>query len=206
MQNSQTSSHHILCRVCSNTISLSENTRCERCGESNHRLKIRSTLATLVFSLTALIFFIPALWYPFMTIELYSNTNSSTIWEGVVSLIQDGSWPIGLIVFLASIVIPILKLIILFYLGLTARNSSHPRFKTRLYHIIEAIGRWSMLDIFLMAILVAILKLGNWTSVKPEMGSYLFLLVVIFTMLASASFDPKLLWNEEYGNTNSTEN
>ena len=201
---------YFLCRVCSNTILLSESSgdeiTCERCGEGNHPLKIRSVQKTIVYALTALIFFIPAMWYPFMTIELYGNRNSSTIWGGVVSLIEDGSWPIGVIVFLASILIPAVKLIILLYLGVTAQNNSHLQFKTRLYHIIEAIGRWSMLDIFLLAILVAIIKLGHWTRVEIELGSYLFALVVIFTMLASAAFDPQLLWNEEHGNTNTQEN
>lgn len=200
---------YFLCRVCSNTVLLSESSHqaaCERCGEVNNPLKIGSVEKTIAYALTALIFFVPAMWYPFMTIELYGNRNSSTIWGGVVSLIEDGSWPIGLIVFLASILIPVVKLIILFYLGLTARNNSHLRFKTRLYHIIEAIGRWSMLDIFLLAILVAIIKLGHWTRVEPELGSYLFSLVVIFTMLASAAFDPQLLWNEDHGNTNTQEN
>ncbi len=164
--------------------------------------KIKSPQATLAYSLTALILFIPAIWYPFMTIELYGNRNSVTIWGGVESLVEDGSWPIAAIIFLASLVIPILKLVILIYLALTSAQESHPRFKTQLFHIVEAIGRWSMLDIFLLAILVAIMKLGRWTTVEPKIGSWLFAAVVIFTMLASASFDPKLLWNEDYDKTN----
>ena len=83
-----------------------------------------------------------------MTIELYGHRNSSTILSGVQSLFEDGSWPIALIVFLASVLIPLLKLIALFYLGLTARNSKHARFKTKLYRVVETVGRWSMLDIF----------------------------------------------------------
>ncbi len=198
-----------MCKVCANRILVEDDTSgdvvCDRCGEINHPLKIKSVTGTLTYSLTALIFFIPATWYPFMTIELYGKRNSSTIWGGVVSLVEGGSWPIGLIVFLASLVIPFLKLLILFYLALTARNGANAKFKTRLYHIIEAIGRWSMLDIFLMAVLVAIMKLGHWTTVEPELGSYLFALVVIFTMLASAAFDPQLLWNEDNVDTNTKE-
>tara|TARA_B110001454_G_scaffold124375_1_gene116047 strand:+ start:30763 stop:31338 length:576 start_codon:yes stop_codon:yes gene_type:complete len=180
--------------------------QCDRCGELNYWHQPRSAAATLAYSLTALIFFVPSNIYPFMTVELYGNRNSSTIWGGIMSLVDDGSWPIALIVFLASLVIPILKLLALFYLALTAENGSHPKFKTRLYHIIEAIGRWSMLDIFLLAVLVAIVKLGRWTTVEPEPGSYMFAMVVIFTMLASASFDPQLLWENTNGKNDSTKN
>lgn len=160
--------------------------------------RTKSIQATLAYSLTALIFFIPSNLYPFMTVELYGNRNSSTVWQGVQTLIEDGSWPIALIVFLASIVIPLLKLLALFYLSLTAHNGANIQFKKRVYDTIEAIGRWSMLDIFLLAVLVAIMKLGRWTTVEPESGSYLFALVVIFTMLASASFDPQFLWKNQY--------
>ena len=151
----------------------------------------------MIFSLTALIFYFPANIFPFMTIEMYANKNTATIWGGIVSLADSGSWLIAIIVFLASMLIPFVKLVILFYLGLTARNKKNPRFKTKLYHMVEAIGRWSMLDIYLMAVLVAIMKLGRWTTVEPRVGSLLFAFVVIFTMLASAYFDPKLLWKDE---------
>jgi paraquat-inducible protein A len=156
-----------------------------------------SALPTLIFSLTALILYFPANFFPFMTLELYGNRNSSTIWSGIVSLNEAGSWPIAIIVFLASIVIPLLKLIVLFYLSLTAQNHRHLRFKRVLYQTVEAIGRWSMLDIFLLAILVAIIKLGAWTTAEPEVGSLLFAGVVIFTMIASAMFDPRFLGEEE---------
>jgi paraquat-inducible protein A len=172
---------------------------CPRCGYHNPHPHPKSVAITLAYSLTALILYIPANIFPFMSIELYGNRNTSTIWGGIVTLIESGSWPIAGIVFLASIVIPFLKLIILFYLALTARSKKHPRFKTKLYNIIEAIGRWSMLDIFLLAVLVAILKLGPWTTVEPRIGSLLFAFVVIFTMVASASFDPNLLWENNNG-------
>ncbi len=189
-----------MCHYCSNPVPVKTNDlsaiQCSRCGHINHRMKPKSIHLTLAFSLTALVFYLPATLFPFMTIELYGNSNSSTIWGGIVSLVDVGSWPIAAIVFLASIVIPVIKLLILFYLGLTAKTYKHPRFKTKLYHFVEAIGRWSMLDIFLLAVLVAIMKLGPWTHVRPEIGSLMFALVVIFTMLASAYFDPKLLWRE----------
>lgn len=128
-----------------------------------------------------------------MTIELYGNKNSATVWSGIVDLAEAGSWAIAGIIFLASILLPLFKLIILFYLGLTAKSPHHIEFKTKLHTVVEVIGRWSMLDIFLLAVLVAIMKLGPWTHVKPEPGAVMFAMVVIFTMLSSAYFDPKSL-------------
>jgi paraquat-inducible protein A len=197
--------HYYICNECSYHIpvgeKLGQSIECQRCGHKEDRVKPRSIQLTLAFSMTALILYIPANFFPFMTIELYGRRNSSTILSGVQALFEDGSWPIALIVFLASVLIPLLKLIALFYLGLTAKNNKHARFKTKLYRVVETVGRWSMLDIFLLAVLVAIMKLGPWTRVEPEAGSVLFLLVVIFTMLASAQFDPQLLWEDENGNS-----
>ena len=132
-----------------------------------------------------------------MTIELYGKGNSSNIWNGTISLAESGSWPVAAVVFLASIVIPFIKLLILFYLNLTANRPGNALLKSRLYFFVEAVGRWSMLDIFLLAVLVAMIKLDHWTSVTPELGSVLFAGVVIFTMLGSAFFNPLLLWNED---------
>lgn len=142
--------------------------------------------------MTALILSVPANLFPFMTMELYGNRNTSTIWGGVKALAEGGSWFIALVVFLASIVVPFLKLAALLYLSLSAGKGSFET-KYRIYLAVEALGRWSMLDIFLLAILVAVLKFRPWTNAKPEVGSLLFLLVVIFTMLASAAFDPRSL-------------
>jgi len=161
-----------------------------------------SLQATVAYSVTALIFFIPANLLPFMTIEFHGRRNSSTIWQGVQDLVSSGSWPIAAVVFLASIVIPCLKLIILFYLAATANHENNKNLKSKLFQFVEAIGRWSMLDIFLLAVLVAIMKLGSWAQVQPELGSLLFLLVVIFTMLASNSFDTRLLWSEKNADRN----
>jgi paraquat-inducible protein A len=180
-----------------------EASKCDRCGHRDHRHTHFSARLTFFFSLTALIFYLPANIFPFMTIEMYGRRNSSTIWSGVVSLMEQRAYFVAIVVFLASILIPIMKLLILFYLSLTGANGAHPQFKMRLYRFVEAIGRWSMLDIFLLAILVALVKLGHWTTVTPEKGAALFLFVVIFTMMASAYFDPRILWERENEKTNS---
>lgn len=191
----------LVCIVCSQRITFTGGSdravTCERCGSKDPRTGRRSARNTVAYSLTALIFYIPANLFPFMTLELYGRRSTSTIWQGVVSLTESGSWALAGIVFLASIAIPLGKLVALFYLSATVGKSKNRRFQTRLYHAIEAIGRWSMLDIFLLAVLVAIMKLGPWTTVVPEIGSLMFAFVVIFTMLASASFDPKLIWEEK---------
>lgn len=191
---------YVICDQCSYSIPLKQiggSVVCERCHHSMRHLKPKSITRTLAFSLTALIFYIPANVFPFMTMELYGSRNTATIWDGITSLVDAGSWTVAIIVFLASIIIPFLKLTVLFYLALTAKSGKHPRLKTQLFVITDHLGRWSMLDIFLLAVLVALMKLGTWTSVQPELGSLMFALVVVFTMLASASFDSRLLWQGE---------
>ncbi len=165
---------------------------CAHCGHIKKPSAV-SAQSTLVFALTALIFYIPANLFPFMTMELYGKKTTATIWSGIVTLAESGSWLIAFVVFAASMLIPFLKLVILVYLSIGAKNPDQAIFNTRLYRFVEAIGRWSMLDIFLLAILVAIMKLGHWTSVQPGLAAPLFVLVVIFTMLASHQFDPQLL-------------
>lgn len=189
--------HH--CVICENEIDgePGQALTCDRCGHVDHRFTERSAKLCLVFTLTAIILYLPANIFPFMTIEMYGRRNSSTIWNGVVSLMEQRAYAVAIIVFLASILIPIMKLLILLYLSLTGHTGAHSEFKMRLYRFVEAIGRWSMLDIFLLAILVALVKLGHWTSVTPEKGSGLFLFVVIFTMMASAYFDPRILWENK---------
>lgn len=164
----------------------------------------QSQVHAMIFTLTALIFYIPANIFPFMTIEFYGNRNSSTIWSGIVSLSESGSWTIAIIVFLASMLIPFCKLVILFYLSLTAHTKTRIPFKLKLYKIVEAIGRWSMLDIFLLAVLVAMMKIGHIAHVEPEPGSFLFAMVVIFTMLSSEFFDPRILERDNDENNKST--
>lgn len=175
---------------------------CGRCEHSITQIKPDSLMATWAFSLTAMIFYIPANLFPFMTMDLYGSRNSATIWGGIIQLAEADSWFIAGVVFLASMVIPLLKLLGLFYLSFRIEKHDKPLLKTRIYRVVEGIGRWSMLDIFLLAVLVAIMKLGPWTSVEPEVGSLMFALVVIFTMFASACFDTRLLWEKDNARQN----
>ncbi len=189
----------MICRTCQEQLNVAEGTlkvACENCGTGNKVIK-SNPHAVVAFALTGIIFYIPANFFPFMTVDFFGKQTTSTIWEGVVIMAESGDWFIALIVFLASILVPFIKLAVLFYLAATANNGQHRKFKTRLYHMIEAIGRWSMLDIYLLAVLVAVMKFGAWANAKPEIGALMFLFVVIFTMLASASFDPAVIWKDQ---------
>lgn len=189
---------YYICDVCAHNIPAPADHRsamhCPTCGHTNHRLTEKDSFKALIFTLTAVIFYIPANLLPFMSLEFYGNINKATIWSGIMSLAESGSWFIAIVVFVASMLVPFLKLAIMLYLTLTSHTGSRPRFKTQLYGFVEAIGRWSMIDIFLLTILVAIMKIASWTSVHAEVGALMFLLVVIFTMLASSFYDPKLIW------------
>jgi paraquat-inducible protein A len=128
----------------------------------------------------------------------YGAYSESTIWDGCVRLFQDGQWPVAVIVFLASIMIPLLKLLGLFYLTVTTRRGSTRRRRERtwIFKFIEVIGPWAMLDVFLLAILVALVRLQQLASVYPGPALLPFAAVVVLTILASANFDPQLIWDE----------
>lgn len=171
--------------------------RCPRCGEALHRRKPDSLARTWALVLTAAILYVPANTLPIMTVVYFGSGEPDTIISGVSKLIEAGMWPVALLVFFASIVVPIAKLAGLVYLlvsvqlGRTDRRAD----RTFLYRIIEGIGRWSMVDIFMIAILVALVNLGAIATVEPGAGAVSFAAVVVVTMLASMSFDPRLIWD-----------
>jgi len=127
---------------------------------------------------------------------LYGGYSESTVWDGVVTLVRTDQWVVAVIVFLASMVIPVVKLAGLFSLVVTAWMGwgRRLRSRTQLYKFIDAIGPWAMLDVFLLAVLVALVKLSTWATILPGPGLIAFTAVVVLTMLASAAFDPKLIW------------
>lgn len=170
---------------------------CLRCGTFiGQRRSSYSLEITAALSLAALILYVPANIYPIMKMYLYGGYTESTVWDGVVTLAQNEQWFVAIIVFFASIVIPLVKLAGLFSLVVTARMgwSRRLRSRTRLYKFIDAIGPWAMLDVFLLAVLVAVVKLSTWAKILPGPGLIAFSSVVVLTLLASAAFDPKLIW------------
>ena len=175
------------------------NAECIRCGSTIAARPAVSADTTLALTIAALVLYVPANIYPILSMNLYGAYNDNTIWDGVVSLMRHDEYFVAAIVFLASIVVPLLKLLgLLFLVGSVKLGSGRRlRRRTRIYQFIDAIGPWAMLDVFLLAILVALVKLGDLAQVTPGPGLVAFTCVVVLTILASQSFDPKLIWNAE---------
>ena len=170
---------------------------CLRCGSYIGRPTTwRSLEVTAALTLAALVLYVPANIYPIMKMHLYGGYSESTVWDGIVMLMKNDQWAVAVIVFLASMVIPLVKLAGLFSLVVTARMGWGRRLRnrTQLYKFIDAIGPWAMLDVFLLAVLVSVVKLSTWAKILPGPGLIAFTAVVVLTMLASAAFDPKLIW------------
>jgi len=130
--------------------------------------------------------------------DYYGAYSENTIWDGCANLFRDGQWLVAVIVFLASILIPLFKLLGLFFLVATTklRSTAARQQRTWIYKTIDAVGPWAMLDVFLLAVLVALVKLQQIATILPGRGLFAFTAVVVLTILASASFDPKLIWDE----------
>jgi paraquat-inducible protein A len=170
---------------------------CDACGNFlGVRRSSASLHVTAALSLAALVLYVPANIYPILRMTMYGSTSESTIWDGVVSLMRHDQWVVAVIVFMASLVIPLIKLTGLFFLvgSSMVRLGRRLRWRTNLYRFIDRVGPWAMLDVFLLAVLVSLVKLGELATVVPGPGLFAFTGVVVFTMLASAAFDPKLIW------------
>jgi len=169
---------------------------CPRCGSVVSEYKASSVVPTAALSLAALIFYVPANIYPILHMERYGAYSESTVWGGVTGLLDAGYWFVATVVFLASMVVPLLKLAGLFYLAISTQlgSTSWRRQRTSIYRFIEVIGPWAMLDVFLLAVLVALVRLGQLATVMPGRGLFAFTCMVALTMLASAAFDPRLIW------------
>ncbi len=172
--------------------------RCRRCGEPLHDRLPNSLQRTWALVFAAAVLYIPANVYPIMTTTYLGNSDPSNIISGVVELWHGGSAPVAVIIFIASILVPVGKLIALVWLCLAARRGSGNRafVRTRLYRVVEFIGRWSMVDIFVVSILTALIRAGALMSITPGPAALAFAGVVIVTMLAAFAFDPRLLWQE----------
>ncbi len=171
---------------------------CPRCAAEVHRRKPDSLSRTWAFLVAALICYIPANLYPIMTSTSLGTAQSDTILSGVIFLFSHGMWPLALIVFVASVVVPVIKIVTLIGLVLSVQWKSQwrPRRRAFLYRIVEAIGRWSMVDVYVVTILVALVHLGSLALVEAELGAFFFGAVVVLTILAAESFDPRLMWDQ----------
>jgi paraquat-inducible protein A len=172
---------------------------CPRCGSAVHLRKSNSLELTWALLLTAIVAYVPANLYPVMTVVSLGRSQSDTIMSGVIYLLLHGDWPLALIVFVASVLVPLLKIVALIYLLLSVQRKSHFRKveRTRLYRVVELVGRWSMVDVFVVALLAALVQVGALATIEPGVGAIAFTTVVILTMLAAMSFDPRLIWDLE---------
>jgi paraquat-inducible protein A len=170
---------------------------CARCGAVVHWRKPASLARGWSFLIAAAVLYIPANIYPVIESGTLFGSQSDTILSGAAYLWRTGSWLLAAIVFIASIVVPGAKLASLTFLFWTAQRRSTWRTeeRSRLYRATEYIGRWSMVDIFVGGVLVALVQLHPFASVEPGPGAIYFGAVVVLTMLASQSFDPRLTWD-----------
>jgi paraquat-inducible protein A len=170
---------------------------CPRCGAELESRRPHSIQFTWALVIAAAICYIPANLLPVMNTTTLGTTEPDTIMGGVVFLYTSGSWPLALVVLIASVMVPIGKLIALTYLLVTVQRGvkGGSRERTRLYRMVEIIGRWSMLDVFVDTFTVALLQLKPLMSVEPGMGVLFFAAVVVLTMIAAETFDPRLIWD-----------
>jgi paraquat-inducible protein A len=170
---------------------------CPRCGATLHLRKAASTQRTLAFVLAGYLLYIPANTLTVLTTVQFGREEHNTILSGVFELIRNDLWPLAIIVFTASIVLPLVKLFGLTWMLAATRLGSQRLLvaRTRLYRSIDAVGRWSNIDIFSVSVLVAILQFGSLTTVHAGGGLVAFAAVVIITMLATMVFDPRLMWD-----------
>lgn len=197
---------HVQCSVCRLVMRVPERPRwmvrepsfcCARCGASVHRRKPESLTRTTAFLIAAVFCYFPANLYPIMKATSLGRAQEDTILTGVVYLFESGMWPLAVIVFVASVVVPVAKIVSLAALVLSVRWKSRwrPRDRAATYRIIELVGRWSMVDVYVVTILVALVHMGTLANVEVRFGAIFFAAVVVLTIFAAESFDPRLIWD-----------
>ncbi|KGJ96033.1 paraquat-inducible protein A [Thalassotalea sp. ND16A] len=193
------------CPVCHLLVEIdnAKDNYCPRC-DSKVYLRINDSIQRCwAWTICSLIAFIPANAFPIMTILYFGKGQPDTILSGIVLLLKFGMYPIAAIVFIASFVVPLAKIVGLFFLLYSLKNTSklskHQR--TKMYRYIEIFGRWSMLDVFVVALLVALVEIGAVVEIVAGPGATAFGVMVILTIFAANSFDPRLLWDRETSNS-----
>jgi paraquat-inducible protein A len=172
---------------------------CPRCEAQLFVRRPRSLSTTAALVITAAVLYIPANLLPVMRTHEILSDEDDTILSGVISLAHQGSWPIALLVFFASIVVPLLKLVALgdILFAIWRGRVRNPRQRSRLFRLVEFVGRWSMLDVFALSLLASLVQIQSLAIVQVRPGAFAFAAVVVLTMLAAQSFDERLLWDAE---------
>ncbi len=184
------------CRSCGRVAPLGTPV-CPRCGSALHSRIPASLQRVLALLIVGLMCYVPANVLPMLKTRTLGRETDNTILGGVIELLHHGAWDVATVVFFASIVIPISKFVVILYLVWSIR--AHARLdihtRIRLYEIVEFIGRWSMIDVFVVAILTALVQLGFIASINPGSAAVFFALSVAFTMLSAQALDPRLIWD-----------
>jgi len=171
--------------------------QCGRCDTSGHARRKNSLQWTMALLITSIFLYIPANLLPIMITQVLGTPMPSTIMAGVVLLWSEGSYPVAMVILIASIMVPTMKMIAIGWLCWDA-NSNKEIDRERLhviYEVVEFVGRWSMIDVFVIAVLSALVRMGQLMSIYPDIGALLFASVVILTMFAAMTFDPRLIWD-----------
>lgn len=186
------------CRLLTDPGDRKERAACPRCGASLEPRKFHSMERTWALLMTSLIFLFPANLLPIMNVTYLGEKTPNTILDGIQQFIRSGDYFIALIIFFASILVPVFKIVGILLIMISVRKNwkTWLRHRTLMFRIIRFIGRWSMLDIFVIAILAALVNLGTLTTITPAPAASYFAAVVVFTMLAAETFDTRLIWEE----------
>jgi len=198
MQHTDISMDKALCLHCEH-VSSSQLKECPVCGEELLQRRKNAYTRTLALSIAALFFFIPANFYPIMKTVSFVDYQNSTIMEGIFYFLEHGEYFVGAVIFMASVFIPILKLLILFYLLVSVKIGSNWKLsqKKNLFKMIQVIGKWSMLDIFVIGMMISLVQFGKLAEVTTGYAALSFATMVVLTMFATESFDTRLLWDEK---------
>jgi len=190
----------LVCLDCRQTVRgvTARHMRCPRCHAPLHERKPHSLAVTTVLVVCAAVLYVPANLLPVMITRTIFDDERDTIMSGVLVLLHSGSWPIALLVFVASIVVPLLKILALGVLLYTAwRRSPRRRLqRSELFRMVEFIGRWSMLDIYAVSLLATLVQIQSFASIIVGWGAWAFAAVVVLTLLAARTFDERLLWDK----------
>lgn len=187
-----------VCHDCGQLVRLAgDHHHCPRCHAAVHLRRPNSIARSWALLIAAAICYIPANVLPVTVVDALGKTQGDTIMSGVLYFLHHGDWPLALVIFTASIAVPMSKIAMLMYLLVSSQRRSvwRPVDRTRVYRIVELIGRWSMLDMFVVTILVALVQLGFFATMSAGAGAPYFGAVVVLTMLAAQQFDPRLIWD-----------
>lgn len=195
--------HVVACHACGmvleDTLDCTGHWRCPRCAAALHRRRPNSIARAWALLIAGLLFYIPANVLPVMYTNRLGSGSDNTIVQGVIEFWHGGSYGVALVIFVASVVVPCSKFVILGLLLITVQRRSAwaRRERARLYRLVELVGYWSMLDVLVVAIVAALVKFQSLSDVEPRTGILFFGMVVILTMLSAMQFDPRLIWDSE---------